>query len=546
MNYAGNNKYSSFRIVLIYFVVAGLYIFVSDTLLFRFIEGDELQTRYQIIKGLMFVLITSLGLYYLIYKHDQEQQKLVHQKNVYDELLTKLFDRIPAMIAVYNPESRRFRVNREFEKKTGWTNEDAKEISLVKACYPDPEIRKKVAEFMSKPGSGWREFETTTKDGGSISTRWTNISLSDDTQVGIGIDLTELKEKEAEIMGSQMLLQKTFDSLKESVIILDPKTRTVTDCNKANKEIFGYARVELIGKNTRLLHVDEEKYREFHERSHQKLVDTGSFKTEYKMRRKNGEVFDSDHTVTFVYDETGDPQRVVSVIRDITHQKEYERQLKQSLQEKETLLMEIHHRVKNNLAVISGMIHLQALQEEDERVREKMLNSTGRIKTMANIHELLYQAESFTNVRLDQNIELLVNNIQESYGAEAYVATTFNLEPTEININQAIPFSLIINEVITNVLKHGYGKGDKGTMSVGLNERDRHLTITIEDDGRGLPDNFEDVPKDSMGMELIDTLAVQLKANYSYERLPKGTRFSLTFEKSDRKGSASSSNINLN
>lgn len=540
MSYGAQHKYSSLRIVLIYLVVAGFYIFVSDVLLFRFIEGDELQARYQIIKGLMFVLVTSLGLYYLIYKHDQEQQKLVQQKNVYDELVTKLFDRIPALITVYNPELKRFRVNREFKEKTGWTNEDAKEISLVKACYPDPEIRKKVAEFMSKPGSGWREFETSTKHDGSILARWTNISLSDDTQVGVGIDLTELKKKEAEAIGSQMLLQKTFDSLKESVIILDPETRAITDCNEAIEEIFGFRRDELIGKNTRILHVDDERYHEFHERSHQKLVDTGSFKTEYKMRRKNGEVFDSDHTVTLVYDESGDPQLVVSVIRDITHQKEYERQLKQSLREKETLLMEIHHRVKNNLAVISGMIHLQALQEDDERVREKMLNSTGRIKTMANIHELLYQAESFTNLRLDQNIELLVNNIQETYGAAANVATTFNLKPIEVNINQAIPCSLILNEVITNVLKHSYQKGDEGELKVGLKQVDRLLTVTIEDDGKGLPDHFESFPKDTMGMELIDTLALQLKAEYSYERLDKGTLFRLSFEKSDKKGSGSS------
>lgn len=540
MSYSGRNTYSSIKIVLIYLAVACAYIFISDLVLFDIIEKEELQTRYQIVKGLIFVLITSLGLYYLIHKHDQEQQKLVQQKNVYDELVTKLFDRIPAMITVYNAELKQFRVNREFEEKTEWTNKDANKLDLVKACFPDPEVRKEVTEFMSQPGSGWREFETSTKDGGSISARWTNILLSDDTQIGIGIDLTQVKEREAEAIRTQILLQKTFDSLKESVIILDADTRTIINCNEVNEEIFGYTRDELIGENTRILHVDEEKYHEFHERSYPELLDTGSFKTEFKMKRKKGDVFDSDHTVTYVHDECGDVQLVVSVIRDITDQKGYERHLKQSLQEKETLLKEIHHRVKNNLAVISGMIHLQALQEDDEHVRDKMLNSTGRIKTMANIHELLYRAESFTNLSLDENIEQLTYNILETYGATANLETTFDLDTVEININQAIPCSLILNEVVTNILKHAYDKGEKGTVSIGLKESNGLLDITIEDDGKGMPENFETVSKDTMGLELIDTLAMQLKANYSYERLQHGTRFNLSFEKSDSKGFGSS------
>ena len=112
--------------------------------------------------------------------------------------------------------------------------------------------------------------------------------------------------------------------------------------------------------------------------------------------------------------------------------------------------------------------------------------------------------------------------------------------PVEININQAIPCSLIINEMATNILKHAYDKGDSGTISAGLQQSDGLQIVRMEDDGKGLPKNFEPAFKNTKIVELIDTLAMQLKVDYHYERLKQGARFTLSFEKSDIKGSGSS------
>jgi two-component sensor histidine kinase len=160
---------------------------------------------------------------------------------------------------------------------------------------------------------------------------------------------------------------------------------------------------------------------------------------------------------------------------------------------------------------------------------------------MATIHELLYQSSSFTNLKIDENIRRLVDGITSSYEISVDLDTTFDLEPIDLNINQAIPFSLIVNEVVTNVLKHAFEEGEAGRLSVSLCKKTGRVNLTIGDDGKGLPDDFD--PKgrtETLGLELIEKLASQLKANYSYSSLDKGSRFKLSFEKEGGRGVGSS------
>ncbi|MDZ7772189.1 MAG: PAS domain S-box protein [Balneolaceae bacterium] len=234
--------------------------------------------------------------------------------------------------------------------------------------------------------------------------------------------------------------------------------------------------------------------------------------------------------------------------KDITEQKQREAQLQESLKEKETLLAEVHHRVKNNLAVVSGMMQLQAFGEEDDTVRSKLHDSVGRIKTMALIHELLYQSESFSRLDSSENIEKLVEEIARSHGPSVELDVEFELQKVELNINQAMPVCLIVNEVVTNIYKHAFEAGDSGMLRVSTGtgtsaSTDQTFRLEITDDGKGLPDDFpESAENGSLGLQLIDTLAEQLDAEYRYrsgggEDGEDGeTVFSLTFEKTDVRG----------
>lgn len=327
---------SALKITLIYLVVAALWIAFTDQLLNSVVTDPDYLSTVQTYKGWIYVTLTSLGLLYLIKRHDrqiakkeEEISELSERVKLEKELSDILFERIPVLINIYDPDLDEFRINKEFEKVTGWTNQEVQEMNFMEACFPDLELRREVAEFMEKPGIGWKEFPINTKSGEQLPTSWTNIKLTDDTSVGIGIDMTEIKASQAKIRESQQLLQKTFESLKSSLILVDPENRTIIDCNKATEEIFGYDREELIDHSTRMLHVSEKSYQEFDDNGKKALEEDGVFQTQHKMKKKDGTTFHSDHTVTLVYDEDGEVSWVVSVIRDITEQKEYEQKLEQ-------------------------------------------------------------------------------------------------------------------------------------------------------------------------------------------------------------------------
>lgn len=227
----------------------------------------------------------------------------------------------------------------------------------------------------------------------------------------------------------------------------------------------------------------------------------------------------------------------IAIQQDITEQKEKEEFIQKSLKEKNILLSEIHHRVKNNLAVISAMMQLQMFQETDERVSEKLHESVGRIQTMASLHELLYNTSNFSRIPLDKNIRSIVSNSVHTYDESKTVDINYSLEPVEVNINQAIPCSLIINEVVSNALKYAFPAGARGRLLISLSEEQNMITILIEDNGVGLPS--DDPAGDgyhSIGMQIIDVLVRQLDGQHSYESIGTGKRFTLVYKKVDGKG----------
>ncbi|HBQ61871.1 MAG TPA: hypothetical protein DD671_20280 [Balneolaceae bacterium] len=222
------------------------------------------------------------------------------------------------------------------------------------------------------------------------------------------------------------------------------------------------------------------------------------------------------------------------------HQKE----LEESLSEKETLLAEIHHRVKNNLAVISGMLQMQSFKETDEAMQKKLIDSTLRIKSMANIHEQLYQSHSFSNISFDKGIETLIQTILDTLDHASKIETSFDLDPIELNINQAIPCSLIVNEVITNSIKHAFKEQESGEIHVQLSNKDSLVSLNITDDGNGFADKTPvgSSKSTSLGRELIDALVIQLEGTYDYgsKKDHSGSVFSMEFKISDQAGSSSS------
>jgi PAS domain S-box-containing protein len=230
---------------------------------------------------------------------------------------------------------------------------------------------------------------------------------------------------------------------------------------------------------------------------------------------------------------------IQNVAEDITDRVNYEKKLEESLTEKETLLQEIHHRVKNNLAVVSGMMELQTFNTDNEEVRSTLADSKNRIKTMALIHEKLYQSESLSHIDFGNYVEDLLENIKKVTPSSDKITLNLNYDSFSLNVNQAVPTALIINEVVSNSFEHAFTDLDKGTVEVDIDKDGTNVAITIRDNGSGINEDFYTRKRESMGFTIVDTLIQQLNADKQTEN-KDGFCFSFSFEKQEIKGSSSS------
>ncbi|MCW9708828.1 PAS domain S-box protein [Fodinibius salsisoli] len=241
-----------------------------------------------------------------------------------------------------------------------------------------------------------------------------------------------------------------------------------------------------------------------------------------------------------IRDTEGEAVRMIGALQDITRLKQQEQELREALGEKETLLTEIHHRVKNNLAVVSGMMQLQAFEVDHPQVKNKLLDGVSRIKSMATIHEMLYQSSTFTRLMFSEVVKELATSVIKTLTNDVEVTWKLDLDPVILNVNHAIPCSLIINEVITNSIKHGLKGRQNGMISISLRQRKEKVQLTIVDNGVGVPEGFDNSKTTSLGLLLIRQLTNQLEGTYQYEPLTEGLSFRLEFKKGDVKGVGSS------
>lgn len=187
------------------------------------------------------------------------------------------------------------------------------------------------------------------------------------------------------------------------------------------------------------------------------------------------------------------------------------RDLREALREKEVLLKEVHHRVKNNLAVVSGILQMQEFDAEHQSTREVLKDSQMRIKSISLVHEKLYQSDNLASVRFEEYLEDLLQAIGLTFNdREELISLEKEIEDFQLTVHQAIPASLILNELVTNAYKHAFDDGEEGQVTISVSCRDKTVVMEVRDDGRGLPEPFEIEELNSLGMSLVQTLSGQL------------------------------------
>lgn len=205
-------------------------------------------------------------------------------------------------------------------------------------------------------------------------------------------------------------------------------------------------------------------------------------------------------------------------------------QIRQSLEDKEILLREIHHRVKNNLSIISGLLDFQKDTTEIESTHNALQDSQSRIRSMALIHDKLYQTKSLSDIRLDQYLQELVEAISATFiNKQNNVKLNFDLNLSKIDIDRVVPCGLLVNELVVNSFKHAFKHTKDGLLTIELQKCDKKAVLTVADNGPGLPEDFDFGTGDTLGSMLIQTFADQLEADMTIDREHDGAAFLFTF-----------------
>jgi len=382
------------------------------------------------------------------------------------------------------------------------------------------------------------EWTHTKKDGTPIDTEVSlnKLELEGENYVQAIIrDLTEQKKAQEKLRKSEELFRKLFLKAPGALLMVDDENR-VKMANQSFENLFGYTEEELQGKDIDTVIVPEGEQDSTPRMPGDEFKD-GRFYEDVVRYTKDGEPRDILLGAIPVYLDD-EPIAGFGIYIDITEQKENQRKLEQSVNEKKVLLEEIHHRVKNNLAIISGFLQLQAFEIEDEKTKQVLNDSQLRIQSIAIVHEMLYQSENFVDISFETYVKRLVNTVKKTLPLDyQHIDIEIDAGNVSLDINQAIPCAILINELVTNSYKHAFKGKDSGTIWINLYEDMGRIFIEVKDNGIGLPKGFSIDEQSSIGMNLIQTLTDQLNGKLEVSS-NDGGRFMVNFQKSSGNGHA--------
>lgn len=338
---------------------------------------------------------------------------------------------------------------------------------------------------------------------------------------------------------SQELLKNVLDNSKDVLYKLDLNTRKYVFVSPAIESMLGYDKEQFAdGGVNFILSIMHPEDRERMSKVVEKYdnLEDGDFlpATEFRLQDSDGNWKWVSNVRSLIRNEDGEPEAIVGAVRDISTQKEQEDKIKESLKEKELLLKEIHHRVKNNLAIISSLLELQK-DGVSEETQSLLSSSQARIKSIAKVHEKLYESTTLSDIPLDKYITEIVEEIEKAYTSkETNIDIIIDADPVKVNINDAIPIGLILNELINNAFKHAYKGLKSGKLMVTLQKGSEKMKLFVESDGNKMDSDFDAAKSNSLGMTLIEVLVKRINGQLEIEQ-DEWTRFKIFFELDDNK-----------
>ncbi|MBN1798625.1 MAG: PAS domain S-box protein [Spirochaetales bacterium] len=331
---------------------------------------------------------------------------------------------------------------------------------------------------------------------------------------------------------SEEYLRKMFGVVDQSPIsiIITDRNGIIEYINPEFIRVRGYSPQEVIGKKVSILKSNYHPA-EFYNHIQEALVRDGEWSGEIYNKKKSGKLYWESVTISSVRDPNGEITNFIAIQEDITEKKQTQEQLKR-LREKETLLREIHHRVKNNLQIISSLMNLQLHSIPDESTIKIFKQCESRIKAMALIHEKLYQSEDIEKIDFKEYLKSFIFHVIHSHRLDhTKVKIKLQVQHVFLNIDIAIPCGLIFNELITNAIKHAFSQKREGLIQISLHSEEENYILVVSDNGKGLPDDFRIKKENSLGLQLVEMLVKQLKGKMELSTGGKYTIFKIIFPK---------------
>lgn len=466
-------------------------------------------------------------------EHKIAEEKLQKSEEKYRNIFEESFDGL----FITSPEGKIVDINKKGIEMFGYNDkEEVLNLNLERDVYSDPNDRKRVLAMIDKDGSAEYEIVVKKKNGERMITQCSLNTVKDEngdiiSYRGIIRDITKHKEAENEIRLANLYNRSLIEASLDPLVTIG-QYGEITDVNEATEAVTGVSRSELIGTDFSDYFTDPLKAREGY-----KQVFKEGFVRDYPLEimHRNGQVTPVLYNASVYKNESGEVIGVFAAARDIAERKNAENELKKSLKEKEVLLKEIHHRVKNNMQIISSLLSLQKDFMQGEEADKALLESRNRVKSMAMVHEKLYKSKNFTRINISELIERLVADLFLTYNIpNKQVKKIIDVDDLNLNIETAIPCGLIISELVTNSLKYAFPHGKKGKLTVSLEALDEWNELTVSDDGIGFPEDLDYKKPRTLGLQLVNKLVDQLDGEIILDRI-HGTSFKICFKEIEYK-----------
>ena len=424
-----------------------------------------------------------------------------------------MFEQAAAGIVTVIPNGYIIDVNQRFCQIMGYTKEELLRLSVDDLMWPEDSQQENcyLDEVNSQKRDSYHiEKRYRHKDGHPI---WTNLSSNviRDEQgnihyaIGVVVDITDRKQAEEALRQSERNWRDSFDSLDDVMMIISADC-IIEQINQHGLDLLGLPREQVIGQKcyTTLHGADRpEDYCPFHTTLHSHAVAS----TEH-YEEAFGKYFSIKSSP--ICDDKGNIVKFVDLMRDITDSKQAEVSLKDALTEKEVLLQEIHHRVKNNMQTIASLLYKQQQHTDDEYARTILDDSIQRVKSMALIHEQIYRSKNLARINLAEYIQDFANRLFQTYRQKSSrISLTIHADEIYLPVDKSLPVALILNELITNALKYAFPDKQRGDMWIKIREHKHEIILIVGDNGVGVPENFDPEQTNTLGVYLVYNLATK-------------------------------------